>query len=73
MNTKDLIQSSVLWKRHLGHNRYFTFDDGERVAVLRLNNFPEEVLFTLINGSEILDLEEKPLGWILEDENIWPH
>jgi len=68
MNASQLILSSVSWKRHPGHGSYFYYDDGDTVAVLRINNFPEEVLFTLINGMEIIDLEDRPVGWTLEQD-----
>jgi hypothetical protein len=33
------------------------------VALLRLNNFPEEPLLTLIFGLEIIDIEDVPEKW----------
>jgi hypothetical protein len=32
-----------------------------------MNNFPDEILYTVINGLEIIDIEDKPENWELEE------
>ncbi|WP_313531983.1 hypothetical protein [Sphingobacterium multivorum] len=41
-------------------------EEYDKLILLRMNNFPEEPLYTLINGLDITDLEDKPTGWNLE-------
>jgi len=43
---------------------WYAYVDGERWG-LRLNDFPDEPLFTLIVGERAIDLESRPPTWTL--------
>jgi hypothetical protein len=66
MNNEELISSTILWKKHSEIGYYYYNEEYDKLILLRMNNFPEEPLFTLINGLDITDLEDKPTGWNLE-------
>ncbi|MGJ1226294.1 hypothetical protein [Sphingobacterium siyangense] len=66
MNNEELISSTIFWKKHLEIGYYYYNKEYDKLILLRMNNFPEEPLFTLINGLDITDLEDKPIGWNLE-------
>jgi hypothetical protein len=66
MNNEELISSTILWKKHSEIGYYYYNEEYDKLILLRMNNFPEEPLFTLINGLDITDLEDKPIGWNLE-------
>ncbi|MDQ1151813.1 hypothetical protein QE382_003797 [Sphingobacterium zeae] len=66
MNNEELISSTIFWKKHPEIGYYYYNEEYDKLILLRINNFPEEPLFTLINGLDITDLEDKPIGWNLE-------
>lgn len=66
MTNHELIKSNVSWLQHPNQERFFYVElEDEKVILLRINDFPDEVLFTLINGFEIMDIEDRPKGWSL--------
>lgn len=66
MNNEELISSTIFWKKHPEIGYYYYNEEYDKLILLRINNFPEEPLFTLINGLDITDLEDKPIEWNLE-------
>lgn len=66
MTNKELITSTIFWKKHPEIGYYYYNEEYDKLILLRMNNFPEEPLYTLINGLDITDLEDKPTGWNLE-------
>lgn len=66
MTNGELISSTVFLKKHPDIGYYYYNEEYDKLILLRMNNFPEEPLFTLINGLDITDLEDKPIGWNLE-------
>ena len=66
MNIKELLYSNVIWKKHPLNAKFFYLKQNDQIVLLRINNFPEEPLFSLIDGLDILDIEEKPEGWQIE-------
>lgn len=67
MENSILLKKNIFWKEHPRHKRYYYIEDGDKIILLRLNNFPEEPLWTIINGLDIMDIEDRPSGWILEN------
>jgi hypothetical protein len=67
MKEKSVLNSTIFWKKIPNNESYFYSEKYENFIYLRINNFPEEPLFTLINGLEIWDIEDRPDGWILEN------
>jgi hypothetical protein len=66
MKIKDLLKINVKWKCHPNVRGFFYYKYDEKIFLLRMNNFPDEVLYTVINGLEIIDIEDKPKNWELE-------
>ncbi|WP_333626215.1 hypothetical protein [Sphingobacterium siyangense] len=50
MNNEELISSTIFWKKHPEIGYYYYNEEYDKLILLRMNNFPEEPLFTLING-----------------------
>lgn len=67
MENSILLKKNIFWKEHPSYKRYYYIEDGDKVILLRLNNFPEEPLWTIINGLDIMDIEDRPSGWVLEN------
>lgn len=62
---ENLQNANILWKEVTDSDAiYEAVFDGEPVK-LRLNDFPDEVAYTLFFRDEELDLEERPKGWHL--------
>jgi len=62
---KDLQNANILWTEAKdSDSMYEAVYDGEPVK-LRLNDFPDEVAYTLFVRGEEFDLEERPTGWHL--------
>ena len=70
----DLINSYIIWKKHPENIKYFYTKFNDKVILLRLNNFPDEPLFTIIDGFLISDIEDRPNNWEFEksDTYSWP-
>lgn len=66
MENKDLILSDIFWKKHPHNERYYYLQNKDKFILLRINDFPDEPLYTLINGIDIMDIDDKPVGWKLE-------
>ena len=66
MQNSILINTSIYWQKIPSNERYFYMKDNGKIVLLRINNFPDEPLYTLINGIDIIDIEDKPSGWRLE-------
>jgi hypothetical protein len=75
MKNEILVKMKIFWKNHPSYHRYYyTSSEADGLILLRMNNFPDEPLYTLINGLSILDLEDLPSGWNLEypdDADNW--
>ncbi|WP_430527592.1 hypothetical protein [Myroides sp. C6-3] len=67
MNKNALLETNLIWKIHSTDNRYFYVVIDEKIIILRINNFPEEPMFTIIDGLNIFDIEDKPIGWTFEE------
>jgi hypothetical protein len=65
MKNEKLKTENVVWKRHSDNERYFYVEKDDKIILLRMNNFPDEPLYTLINGLDILDIEDKPNNWVI--------
>lgn len=65
MDNKELIKRSIYWQRHPVSEKYFFAYHDEQLLLLRLNNFPDEPLLTLIKQLDIIDIEETPEDWVI--------
>lgn len=66
MENKILLKRNLIWKQVPLNNRYFYIEQDNKFIYLRVNNFPDEPLFTIINDLDILDIEDRPEHWDLE-------
>jgi hypothetical protein len=46
MKEKELSTSTIFWKQIPENERYYYSDNYEYIIYLRINNFPDEPLFT---------------------------
>jgi len=67
---EKLLDKSIYWQNHPTNKRYFFAQDDNEIILLRLNDFPDEPLWTLIKGLEILDIDDAPSQWFIPFENI---
>ncbi|WP_313266387.1 hypothetical protein [Sphingobacterium sp.] len=68
MTNEELISLTIFWKEHPEIAGYYYIEENDKIILLRINNFPDEPLYTLINGLDITDLEDKPTGWSLSHD-----
>ena len=62
--TNRLLDIRIEWRRIINNIRYcYAHQDG-RLLLLRMNNFPDEPMFTLIDGIDIFDIDDLPEKWI---------
>lgn len=66
----ELINMHIKWEKHPYSDRFFYFYDNECLILLRLNDFPDEPLLTLINGFEITDFDEYSKDWKIPFDSI---
>lgn len=66
MKLEELIKESIYFKSVPKSERYFYTEINHVIILLRINNFPEEPLYTIIQGINILDIEEKPKNWFID-------
>jgi hypothetical protein len=60
---KELQSAELIWMdSKQGHAMYEVVYKGELLK-MRLNDFPDEVAFTLFVRGEEIDLEERPKTW----------
>ena len=60
---KELQNAALIWTRaKQGHATYEAVYKGESIK-MRLNDFPDEVAFTLFVRDKEVDLEERPKTW----------
>jgi len=65
MKNKKLFQQKIFWQKHLSNKRFFFHYEEGNLILLRINNFPEEPLYTLIDSLEIIDFDDPPQQWII--------
>jgi hypothetical protein len=56
-------EMQISWVKHPTNERYYYTRIDNDIILLRLNDFPDEPLLTLIYGLDILDVEEVPQNW----------
>ncbi len=70
MKDNFLLNKTITWKQHSTNDRYFYCYEDDKLILLRMNNFPEEILYTIIDGLNIYDIEDKPESWHLQESNF---
>jgi len=65
VNLTKIKDKLILWNRHKSSERFWISTVDSVVVYLRINNFPEEPLYTFISEGEIFDLDDLPDRWII--------
>lgn len=65
MGIEEYLEKSIYWQKHDKENRFFYALSDTQPILLRINDFPDEPLYTLICGLDILNLEEAPDNWVI--------
>jgi len=66
MIINKILTKEIVWGKHPTQERYFSHYEDGKLILLRINNFPDEPLYTVIDGLNILDLDDKPTVWHLQ-------
>ena len=68
MNAPNLIQSlldeKIAWVKEVGRPRWLGFHNGEKCE-LRMNDFPDEPLYTLFWQGQSMDFDNTPSRWTI--------
>lgn len=67
MKLLELLDLAIEWEVVEEDSTFYQTYLGEKKYLLRLNDFPEEPLYTLLSNCQSLDIEDKPVSWILPD------
>ena len=61
---EDILKQPIVWikRPNLPKSEWFAFIDGEECE-LRMNNFPDEPLFTLSWRGSSIDFDDAPANW----------
>ena len=60
---RDLLEREIRWEEEVpGGIMFHATVDGE-LCLLRMNDYPEEPLYTVLWRELELDLDDKPGGW----------
>lgn len=66
LSIKKYFDQVIRWKKHGQDTVYWFSEIGGDLVFLRMNNFPEEPLYTFISKSEVRDFNDLPEKWIVE-------
>lgn len=68
MTARALLALPIIWKK-VSDGVWRTTVDGCDCR-LRLNDFPEEPLYTVQVGDDAIDIEDAPAAWTIEWEQL---
>ena len=63
MNLNSIFSQNIKFQKHSSNNRYFYTYINDELLLLRMNDFPDEPLFTIILGLQIIDIDDAPENW----------
>lgn len=61
LTPKELLLRQIVWTK-IGPAHWTAYVDGQ-LCELRMNDFPEEPLFTIIVNGRTLDINDAPRAW----------
>ena len=64
MVAKDLLTLPLVWKKV--RNGLWSTSVRDKACLLRMNNFPQEALYTVMVGDSSLEIDDAPGGWTIE-------
>jgi len=60
-----LLKMKIAWQPvKFTKTEWFAIIDGEKYS-LRMNDFPDEPLYTIFNQEDIINIDDAPMGWII--------
>ena len=64
-NVEELLNKKIIWIQNFDEPSIFESNYNGRCCILRMNNFPEEPMYTLFWKEESLDMDDAPKCWTL--------
>lgn len=64
-NLDFILDKSIIWNVHEENKRYYYAYFNNGFLLLRINNFPDEPMYTVIYEKYISDLDELPNQWVV--------
>ncbi len=64
MDKENLLQANLEWVQQVEDRKFFRTEYNGEKLLLRLNDFPEEPLYSVI-GESSFDLDDKPETWLI--------
>lgn len=63
---QKLFEKKIAWKKCGVKNDEFIFSDNGKSFKLKMNDFPDEVMFTVSFENESIDIDDLPKKWKIE-------
>jgi hypothetical protein len=67
MDINQLTNRTLTWVKVRGHPEWIVWVDGQKY-VLVMNDFPDEVMYTVKSTDDAFDLDDCPVTWTLSEE-----
>lgn len=69
-NIKDILKETVVWRYEPGSVRFYISEQySKEDCTLRMNDFPDEPMWTLFYKGESLDFDDEPKNWKIHYRN----
>lgn len=63
-NIKDILKENLVWRYEQDSIRFYISDQyPKEVCKLRMNDFPDEPMWTLFYSGESIDFDDEPKTW----------
>ena len=63
----DLFKIRIFWEKQFGHPVWTTMIDDTK-CLLKMNNFPEEPMYSILWKDQQLDFDDAPYLWVIPHE-----
>ena len=63
INIKNIFKQKIIWKLKEKNDLLFEVDINGELFFLKINDFPEESMYTVTNNYESIDFDDKPECW----------
>ncbi|SNB85173.1 Zn-dependent protease with chaperone function [Agrobacterium sp. 719_389] len=64
-----LLKEKIVWAKEAGTPQWHGIHDGEKCE-LKMNDFPDEPLYTLVWRGERIDFDDAPSSWVLPRDQV---
>ena len=65
MEINDLFKRKLTWIKNESNPIIFDLKDEKVNAIIRINDFPDEIMYTVILRDEQYDMDDLPDNWTL--------